>query len=62
MSSLRNRDFLTVADLTKDEIMDILTLALEVKKIRFSKELEGKTLACSSPRPVPGLGSPSRSL
>lgn len=45
MSSLRNRDFLTVADLTKDEIMDILTLALRVKKIRFSKQLEGKTLA-----------------
>jgi len=45
MSSLRGRDFLTVADLTRNELMDIIYLAQEVKKVKYSKELEGKTLA-----------------
>lgn len=44
MSALKDRDFLKVADLTKDELMDILDLALKVKKVKCSKELEGRTL------------------
>ncbi|MCJ7634925.1 ornithine carbamoyltransferase [Candidatus Bathyarchaeota archaeon] len=44
MSALKDRDFLKVADLTKDELMDILDLALKVKKVKWSKELEGRTL------------------
>jgi ornithine carbamoyltransferase len=45
MLSMKGRDFLTLADLTKEELISILDLALSIKKNRFSKELEGKTLA-----------------
>jgi ornithine carbamoyltransferase len=42
---MKGRDFLTLVDLTKEELISILDLALSIKKNRFSKELEGKTLA-----------------
>ncbi len=45
MLYMKGRDFLTLADLTKEELIRILDLALSIKKNRFSKELEGKTLA-----------------
>jgi ornithine carbamoyltransferase len=44
MLSLQNRDFLTLDNLSKEELMDILDLALKIKKTKYSKELEGKTL------------------
>ncbi len=45
MLSMKGRDFLTLADLTKEELVDILGLALKIKRNKYSKELEGKTLA-----------------
>lgn len=45
MLYMKGRDFLTLADLTKEELIRILDLALSIKKNRSSKELEGKTLA-----------------
>ncbi len=44
MSALKDRDFLKVSDLTENELMEILELALKVKRTKFSKELEGRTL------------------
>ncbi|MEM2094150.1 MAG: ornithine carbamoyltransferase [Candidatus Bathyarchaeia archaeon] len=45
MLSLRNRDFLTLTDLSKSELEELLELAMQVKKVKYSEELKGKTLA-----------------
>jgi ornithine carbamoyltransferase len=47
--TLKNRDFLKVSDLSREELMEILDLALELKKAKVpatrKRDLEGKTLA-----------------
>jgi ornithine carbamoyltransferase len=45
MSPLKNRDFLTVADLNINELKHILLFAKELKKTKHMEELNGKTLA-----------------
>jgi len=45
MLSLKNRDFLTLADLSRDELEKLLQLARQLKEVRYSEELKGKTLA-----------------
>jgi len=45
MLSLKNRDFLTLTDITGAELERLLQFARQVKKVRYSEELKGKTLA-----------------
>lgn len=45
MLSLKNRDFLTLTDVSRDELEHLLQLARQLKKVRYSEELKGKTLA-----------------
>jgi len=45
MLSLKNRDFLTLTDVTGAELECLLQFARQVKKVRYSEELRGKTLA-----------------
>ena len=45
MLSLKNRDFLTLTDVTGAELERLLQFARQVKKARYSEELKGKTLA-----------------
>ncbi len=45
MLSLKNRDFLTLSDVSTEELGRLLNFAEQVKKVRYSEELKGKTLA-----------------
>ncbi|MEM3736598.1 MAG: ornithine carbamoyltransferase [Candidatus Bathyarchaeia archaeon] len=45
MGSLRGRDFLTLADLSKAELIELLNFSRELKSRPLSDELKGKTLA-----------------
>ncbi len=45
MLSLKNRDFLTLTDVTGAELEYLVQFARQVKKVRYSEELKGKTLA-----------------
>jgi len=45
MLSLKNRDFLTLTDISRDELEQLLQLARRLRKVKYSEELKGKTLA-----------------
>lgn len=45
MYPLKGRDFLELTSFSREEIVDLLNLALVFKKKPYSKKLEGKTLA-----------------
>ena len=42
---MKRRDFLTLADIDTRELMEILSLSIEIKKVRHSYKLAGKVLA-----------------
>jgi ornithine carbamoyltransferase len=42
---MKGKDFLTLADMDKRELLDVLDLSVKIKKIKYSEELKGKTLA-----------------
>ena len=42
---MKGKDFLTLLDMDKKELMDVLDLAIRIKKTKYSEELKGKTLA-----------------
>lgn len=42
---MKEKDFLTLLDLDEGELKNILELAAELKPVKYSTELEGKTLA-----------------
>lgn len=41
---MKGRDFLTLKDINKNELMDILNLSIKLKKANYSEKLKGKIL------------------